>query len=143
MIADTRAGARSGEARRGRRVAPGRHVARGREWDGVSGPTGEDPAWIGPYRIERRLGQGGMGRVYLGRSASGRAVAVKVVRPDLAEHADFRGRFAREVAAARAVSGAFTAAVVDAAPDAPSPWPATVYVDGMALSDAVARYGPW
>ncbi|MGW9213694.1 protein kinase domain-containing protein [Embleya sp. NPDC055664] len=109
----------------------------------MSGPTGDDPAWIGPYRIERRLGQGGMGRVYLGRSASGRAVAVKVVRPDLAEHADFRRRFAREVAAARAVSGAFTAAVVDAAPDAPSPWLATVYVDGMALSDAVARYGPW
>ncbi|WP_143658233.1 protein kinase domain-containing protein [Embleya scabrispora] len=109
----------------------------------MSGPTGDDPARIGPYRIERRLGQGGMGRVYLGRSASGRAVAVKVVRPDLAEHADFRRRFAREVAAARAVSGAFTAAVVDAAPDAPSPWLATVYVDGMALSDAVARYGPW
>ncbi|MFI6585509.1 FKBP-type peptidyl-prolyl cis-trans isomerase [Embleya sp. NPDC050493] len=109
----------------------------------MSGPMAGDPAQIGPYRIERRLGQGGMGRVYLGRSASGRAVAVKVVRPDLAEDADFRRRFAREVAAARVVSGAFTAAVVDAEPDAPSPWLATVFVEGMALSDAVATHGPW
>ncbi|MGW1990321.1 protein kinase domain-containing protein [Embleya sp. NPDC001921] len=105
--------------------------------------TADDPSRIGPFRIERRLGQGGMGRVYLGRSPSGRAVAIKVVRPELADDADFRRRFAREVAAARAVGGAFTAAVVDAAPDAPSPWLATVYVDGMSLSEAVAAHGPW
>ncbi|MFF7251120.1 FKBP-type peptidyl-prolyl cis-trans isomerase [Embleya sp. NPDC008237] len=109
----------------------------------MSGLTADDPSQVGPFRIERRLGQGGMGRVYLGRSPAGRAVAIKVVRPELADDADFRRRFAREVAAARAVGGAFTAAVVDAAPDAPSPWLATVYVDGMSLSDAVAAHGPW
>lgn len=109
---------------------------------GMSELTTDDPSRIGPFRIERRLGQGGMGRVYLGRSPSGRAVAIKVVRPELADDADFRRRFAREVAAARAVGGAFTAAVVDAAPDAPSPWLATVYVDGMSLSEAVTARGP-
>ncbi|MDI2127714.1 protein kinase domain-containing protein [Yinghuangia seranimata] len=103
----------------------------------------DEPAQVGPYRIERRLGQGGMGRVYLGRSPGGRAVAIKVVRPELADDPDFRRRFGREVAAARAVGGAFTAAVVDAEPDAAQPWLATVYVDGMALSDAVAAHGPW
>ena len=65
----------------------------------------EDPRRIGPYRLEERLGSGGMGRVYLGRSPGGRRVAIKVIRPELAEDADFRARFAREVSAARKVSG--------------------------------------
>ncbi|MFF9286646.1 serine/threonine-protein kinase [Streptomyces griseosporeus] len=102
-----------------------------------------DPRQVGRYRITARLGAGGMGRVYLGRSPSGRLVAVKVVRPELADEPDFRRRFAREVAAARKVNGFFTAALVDADPDGPSPWLATAYVPGMPLDRAVAVHGPW
>lgn len=101
-----------------------------------------DPRWIGPYRLEGRLASGGMGHVYLGWSPGGRQVAIKVIRPELAEDPDFRARFAREVAAARKVSGIFTAAVVDADPDAPLPWLATSYVAGPSLADAVADRGP-
>ncbi|WP_406404676.1 serine/threonine-protein kinase [Streptomyces sp. NBC_00879] len=102
-----------------------------------------DPQCVGPYRIVGRLGSGGMGWVYLGRSPSGRAVAVKVVRPELADDQEFRRRFAREVAAARAVSGAFTAAVIDADTDGRLPWLATVYVPGPSLAEAVTRHGPF
>ncbi|MEU3278251.1 serine/threonine-protein kinase [Streptomyces antibioticus] len=103
----------------------------------------EDPRQVGRYRIEARLGAGGMGRVYLARSPGGRAVAVKTVRPELAEDGDFRRRFAREVAAARRVNGAFTAGVVDADADGSPPWLATVYVPGVPLGEAIARHGPW
>ena len=110
------------------------------------GGTGEllatDPLRVGPYRVLRRLGKGGMGHVYLARSPGGRAVAIKVVRPELAEQRGFRVRFAREVAAARGVSGIFTAAVVDADPDAELPWMATAYVEGPSLADAVEENGP-
>lgn len=102
-----------------------------------------DPERIGRYRIVARLGAGGMGRVYLGRSPGGRAVAVKVVRAELAEDAEFRRRFAREVAAARRVNGVFTAGVVDADPEGAPPWLATAYVPGVALSEAVTAHGPW
>ncbi|MGW0886025.1 serine/threonine-protein kinase [Streptomyces sp. NPDC002671] len=102
-----------------------------------------DPQRVGRYRITGRLGAGGMGRVYLGHSPSGRLVAVKVVRPELAEDPGFRRRFAREVAAARKVTGFFTAALVDADPDSSSPWLATAYVPGLPLDEAVAAYGPW
>ncbi|WP_405727579.1 serine/threonine-protein kinase [Streptomyces sp. NBC_01537] len=102
-----------------------------------------DPRQVGRYRIVARLGAGGMGRVYLGRSPGGRFVAVKVVRPELAEDGGFRRRFAREVAAARRVNGAFTAGVVDADPDGSPAWLATVYVPGVPLGDAVAAHGPW
>ena len=83
-----------------------------------------------------------MGRVYLGRSPGGRQVAIKVIRPELAEDADFRARFAREVSAARKVSGIFTASVVDADLDGPVPWLATSYIAGPSLADAVAARGP-
>ncbi|MCM2423621.1 serine/threonine protein kinase [Streptomyces sp. RKAG293] len=83
-----------------------------------------------------------MGWVYLGRSASGRALAVKVVRPEFASDAEFRLRFAREVEAARAVSGAFTAAVVDADTEGDPPWLATLYVPGPSLAEAVRADGP-
>jgi len=101
-----------------------------------------DPRRIGPYWLEGRLGSGGMGRVYLGRSPGGRNVAIKVIRSDLAESPDFRARFAREVAAARKVSGIFTAPVVDADLEGPVPWLATAYVAGPSLADAVADRGP-
>ncbi|MEW2051306.1 serine/threonine-protein kinase [Streptomyces sp. NPDC005476] len=102
-----------------------------------------DPQRVGPYRVVGRLGAGGMGRVYLARSKGGRAVAVKVVRPELAEDREFRQRFAREVAAARRVNGVFTAGVVDADTEADPPWLATAYVPGISLDSAVARHGPW
>lgn len=101
-----------------------------------------DPRQVGNYRLLSRLGSGGMGRVYLGQSPGGRLVAVKVIRPELADSPDFRARFAQEVAAARKVSGLFTAPVVDADPDAGEPWLVTGYVDGPSLADAVADRGP-
>jgi eukaryotic-like serine/threonine-protein kinase len=101
-----------------------------------------DPERIGSYRLLGRLGAGGMGQVYLGRSAGGRLVAVKVIRPELASDSGFRARFAREVAAARRVSGLFTAVVVDAEVAGPVPWLATGYVAGPSLADAVETQGP-
>ncbi|MEU6420773.1 PQQ-binding-like beta-propeller repeat protein [Streptomyces spiralis] len=103
----------------------------------------DDPRQVGRYRIVARLGAGGMGQVYLARSPGARPVAVKVVRPDLAQDGDFRRRFAREVNAARRVNGAFTAGVVDADPDGSPAWLATVYVPGVSLGEAVAAHGPW
>ncbi|WP_424891392.1 protein kinase domain-containing protein [Streptomyces sp. XH2] len=102
----------------------------------------EDPQVIGVYRLLGRLGAGGMGRVYLGRSAGGRTVAVKVVHPHFALDDQFRARFRREVAAARRVGGAWTAPVLDADPDAPLPWVATGYVAGPSLTEAVLATGP-
>ncbi|MEV5975602.1 serine/threonine-protein kinase [Streptomyces sp. NPDC052114] len=101
-----------------------------------------DPDRIGGYPIEDRLGSGGMGVVYLARSASGRRLALKVVHGQYADDQEFRTRFRREVAAARQVSGAFTAPVVDADADAPSPWMATVYIPGENLGGHVRREGP-
>jgi len=101
-----------------------------------------DPRQVGTYTLLARLGSGGMGQVYFGRSLGGRHVAVKVIRADLAQDHSFRARFAREVEAARRVSGAFTAPVIDADPDAPMPWLVTDYVHGPSLGDAVARHGP-
>ena len=83
-----------------------------------------------------------MGQVYLGRSAAGRLVAVKTIRVELAEEAGFRTRFAQEVAAARKVSGVFTAAVVEADPEADLPWLATAYVPAPSLSRLVLACGP-
>ncbi|MEU9169099.1 endo alpha-1,4 polygalactosaminidase [Streptomyces sp. NPDC048420] len=101
-----------------------------------------DPESIGGYTLVDRLGSGGMGVVYLGRSESGRQVAVKLVHPAYALDEEFRTRFRQEVAAARRVSGAFTAPVVDADPDAPQPWMATLYVPGRTLAEVVAQDGP-
>ncbi len=101
-----------------------------------------DPELIGPYRVVRRLGSGGMGRVFLGRSPGGRMLAIKVIRAELAEDPEFRARFRREVAAAKSVSGLFTAPVVDADTEAPVPWLATAYIAGSSLADTVTRHGP-
>ncbi|MFD0898953.1 serine/threonine-protein kinase [Actinomadura sediminis] len=101
-----------------------------------------DPRQVGPYRLESRLGGGGMGQVYLGRFRSGRPVAVKIVRPEFAGDAGFRRRFALEVEAARRVGGFFAAQVVDADPDADPPWLVTAYIPGPSLHAAVERHGP-
>jgi hypothetical protein len=82
-----------------------------------------------------------MGMVFAARSAGGRAIAIKVIRGELAGDPEFRVRFSREVAAARSVSGLFTAPVLDADVDGPVPWLATAYVPGPSLSDAVREHG--
>ncbi|WP_405911088.1 serine/threonine-protein kinase [Streptomyces sp. NBC_00828] len=105
-------------------------------------PLGVDePTVVGPYRLLGRLGSGGMGRVYLGRSTGGRTVAVKIVHPHFALDEEFRARFRREVEAARRVGGAWTAPVLDADPEAPVPWVATGYAAGPSLAAAVADAG--
>ncbi|MEU9119644.1 serine/threonine-protein kinase [Streptomyces sp. NPDC048506] len=102
----------------------------------------DDPRVLGGYRLLGRLGAGGMGRVYLGRSAGGRTVAVKAVHAHFAVDDQFRARFRREIASARRVGGAWTAPVLDADPDAAVPWVATGYVAGPSLAQAVTDIGP-
>ena len=109
---------------------------------GYAGLQPDDPREIGPYRMLGQLGCGGMGQVFLGMSAGGRPIAVKVIRTELATDPDFRARFRGEVAAAQKVSGLFTALVVDADLDAPVPWLATAYVPGPSLTEAVRGHGP-
>ncbi|SOB83514.1 outer membrane protein assembly factor BamB family protein [Streptomyces sp. 1331.2] len=104
--------------------------------------TAHDPRRIGPFEVLGRLGAGGMGLVYLARSAAGRRVAIKTVRAELAEDDLFRVRFAREIAAAKTVGGFYTAAVVDADADARVPWLATAYIPAPSLEDLVEDCGP-
>ncbi|WP_171109098.1 MULTISPECIES: serine/threonine-protein kinase [unclassified Streptomyces] len=99
----------------------------------------ESPQYAGQYLLEAQLGSGGMGVVHLARSASGLRLAVKVVHAEFAQDPEFRGRFRQEVGAARRVSGAFTAPVVDADPDAERPWMATLFIPGPTLSAYVKR----
>ncbi|MGR4879263.1 serine/threonine-protein kinase [Streptomyces sp. LARHCF249] len=101
-----------------------------------------DPAAAGPYRLLAEIGRGGMGRVLLGAAPDGRLVAVKLVHARFAEDDGFRVRFRREVAASRKVSGAYTAAVLEADADAPAPWLASVFVPGPSLGAAVESAGP-
>lgn len=101
-----------------------------------------DPSRIGAYELAGRLGAGGMGRVYLGRSATGRPVAIRTVRAQLADVAGFRARFGQEVAAWRKVGGAFTAPVIDADPEGPVPWLVTSFLPGLSLREALEAHGP-
>lgn len=105
-------------------------------------PEAEHPEYAGQYRLEAVLGNGGMGVVHLATSASGLRLAVKVIHAEHALDPEFRARFRQEVAAARRVSGAFTAPVVDADPDAGRPWMATLFIEGPTLADRVKRNGP-
>jgi serine/threonine protein kinase len=102
----------------------------------------EDPAVVGPFVLQARLGSGAMGTVHLARSPGGRLVALKVIRPELADDPGFRARFGREVEAVRKVGGAFTAAVIDADPEAERPWLATEFLPGPTLQQAVDGQGP-
>ena len=114
------------------------HVA-----DGVFQPLGaDDPTTVAEYRLAARLGSGGMGKVYLSYTPGGRAVAIKVIRPELAEDPGFRRRFRQEVEAAQRVQGLCTAPVVASDPDAPQPWLATAFVPGPTLDSAVGEHGP-
>ncbi|MET7617407.1 serine/threonine-protein kinase [Streptomyces sp. NPDC005408] len=115
----------------------------GRAHEGtVFQPLGdEDPQHVAGYKIAARLGAGGMGKVYLSYTPGGRAVAIKVIRPDFAQDAEFRRRFAQEVQAAQRVQGLYTAPVIDADADAKQPWLATAYVPGPSLADAVSEHG--
>ncbi|MFJ8754921.1 PQQ-binding-like beta-propeller repeat protein [Streptomyces sp. NPDC102441] len=101
----------------------------------------DDPGQVGGYRLLARLGTGGMGTVYLGRSPGGRQVAVKLVQERFSRDAHYRARFRREVTAAQTVTGAFTAALLDAAPDAEVPWLVMEYLPGQSLRQAVGSYG--
>ncbi|MEU4268529.1 bifunctional serine/threonine-protein kinase/ABC transporter substrate-binding protein [Streptomyces sp. NPDC026092] len=101
-----------------------------------------DPSTIAAYRLLGRLGAGGMGIVYLGRTEHGELAAVKVTHADQAEQADFRERFRREVEAARRVVSPWAVPVTGADPDAPEPWMATAFVPGPSLGEAVAAHGP-
>ncbi|MFJ1706058.1 serine/threonine-protein kinase [Kitasatospora sp. NPDC088346] len=103
---------------------------------------GEDPRQIGEYRLLRRLGAGGMGQVFLGRTAGGRTVAVKTVHREYAADHEFRVRFRQEVNAARRVGGRWTAPVLDADTEGDQPWVATGYIPGPSLHAAVAESGP-
>jgi serine/threonine protein kinase len=103
----------------------------------------QDPHRIGQYRLLGRLGEGGMGQVFLARSGRGRTVAVKTIRSALAQEPDFRRRFALEITAARRVGGRWTAPVLDADTDGPTPWVATGYIAGPSLHEVVGRdFGP-
>ena len=101
-----------------------------------------DPRQVGPYRLEARLGAGGMGQVFLGMSPGGRKVAVKLVRAEHAADAEFRTRFAREIEAAQRVGGFHTAPIVDADLAATVPWLVTAYIEGPSLYELVSRGGP-
>lgn len=102
----------------------------------------EDPRIVGPYRLHRRLGAGGMGVVYLGSDRKGQRVALKLIRAELAEDAEFRTRFAREVAAASRIRAGCTARVVGSDLEADRPWLATAYVPGPSLYKRVGDEGP-
>lgn len=104
--------------------------------------TSDDPSRVSRYRVHARLGAGGMGTVYLAFTPGGRPIALKMIRPELADNVDFRNRFRQEVDAARRVHGLYTAQVLDADPDANPPWLVTAFVPGLSLQDGVSRHGP-
>ncbi|MDF6044073.1 serine/threonine protein kinase [Streptomyces sp. JH14] len=117
------------------------HPARGSSSQVFQPLAADDPTTIGGYRLAAKLGAGGMGKVYLSYTPGGRPVAIKVIRPEFGEDAEFRRRFAQEVQSAQRVQGLFTAPVIDADTDGAQPWLATAYVPGPSLADAVVAHG--
>ncbi|MFJ6180591.1 serine/threonine protein kinase [Streptomyces sp. NPDC092295] len=103
----------------------------------------QDPERIGAWRILARLGAGGMGQVYLGRSPGGRLVAVKVIRDEISDHPEALARFRREAATVETVRSAYTAQLIEASLDTSPYWLATEYVPGPTLRDAVGVNGPF
>ncbi|MFF3325349.1 bifunctional serine/threonine-protein kinase/ABC transporter substrate-binding protein [Streptomyces sp. NPDC002889] len=103
---------------------------------------GADPVRIAGYRLLRRLGAGGMGVVYLARSTGGSLAALKVIRAAHADDPGFRARFRREVETAGRVSNPWVVPLLEADPDAQSPWLATAFVPGPSLAEAVEECGP-
>jgi len=101
-----------------------------------------DPSRVGGYRLVARLGAGGMGVVYLAETRDGQPVAVKVLRPELADNPEFRTRFGREVTALTRIQGMCTVRVIEADTEAPKPFLVTEYADGPSLSEYVDAYGP-
>lgn len=123
-------------------IADDPHVAPA-DADAVFRPlTSDDPREVGGYLLRARLGEGGMGVVYLSYTPGGRPVAFKLARSVYAADPEFRRRFAKEVAIAQRVTGLYTAPVVDCDPSAPRPWLATAYVPAPSLAAAVGRQGP-
>ncbi|MDQ0960830.1 putative Ser/Thr protein kinase [Streptomyces sp. B4I13] len=102
----------------------------------------QDPARIGAHTLLARLGAGGMGQVYLGRSPGGRLVAIKVIRDEIVDHPEALARFRREVETVRAVRSAYTANLIDASLETAPYWLATEYVPGPTLAGAVRERGP-
>ncbi|WP_131769722.1 serine/threonine-protein kinase, partial [Candidatus Protofrankia californiensis] len=102
----------------------------------------EDPGQLGSYTLLGKLGQGGMGTVYLGRSETGRLVAIKVIRADVADDDEFRSRFRLEAETARRVARVCTAEVLAAEPDAEQPYLVTEFIEGRTLAKFVAESGP-
>jgi hypothetical protein len=101
-----------------------------------------DPQQLGRYRIVGRLGEGGMGSVFLADAADGRRVALKVIRGELAHDAEFRRRFRGEVARAKQVPPFCTAEVLDADTEHDPPYLVVEYVDGPSLAQVVEERGP-
>ncbi|QKZ16276.1 bifunctional serine/threonine-protein kinase/ABC transporter substrate-binding protein [Streptomyces chartreusis] len=101
-----------------------------------------DPSRLAGHRLLGRLGAGGMGVVYLARSAGGSLVALKVIQAEYAEDPGFRERFRREAETARRMTSPWMASLIDADPDAAQPWLATAFVPGPSLGEAVAAHGP-
>ncbi|WP_326598775.1 serine/threonine-protein kinase [Streptomyces sp. NBC_01803] len=101
-----------------------------------------DPREVAGYRLQARLGAGGMGSVYLSYTRGGQPVAIKVVRAEFAQDAEFRRRFELEVRAARRVQGVYTVPVLDSNTEGAAPWLATAFVPGLSLADAVRAHGP-
>ncbi|MFJ8012698.1 protein kinase [Streptomyces sp. NPDC096339] len=109
----------------------------------VLSPLGpNDPQEIAGYRLLARIGEGGMGSVYLSRTRGNQPVALKVIRREFAQDQEFRARFEREVQAARRVQGYHIVPVVDHDTSGEQPWLASAYVPGLALDDALAAHGP-